>query len=1052
MDGRSYQMGPRKWPGYFITAYGIAVKHGFVGSEEEWLESLRGPMGERVVFRYEEEIDQLQWKYELEEESAWRELIDLEALRGSIVQSTVEEVEKYREQAKDFKDAAEKSAGMAGDAAEAAESSKQNAAGSASAALNARSGAEEARKEAESARDAAAGSATAADRSAADASRSAREAAESLAQLNNQVELAEAARAGAEAARDEAKASEEAAGQSKDAALEAQTAAAGSRAAAKASEDAAAQSAEGAETAKNDAVAARAAAERARDEAHGSATAAFENATAASESAEAAERSRQSIEDMTVSAETLEPGADAAVTKSTGEDGVTHLKFGLPRGEKGEKGDPGRDGTGAGDMLASVYDPDGDGRITSAERADTAGNAENLGGKKPEDYMLSSEKGANGGVATLGEDGKIPASQLPVMDYIPTSEKGSPDGVATLGEDGKVPASQLPEMDYIPTSEKGANGGVATLGEDGKVPASQLPEMDYIPTSEKGSPDGVATLGENGKVPASQLPIVSLDKGGTGAGDAPAAVANLISALESLEDGGLAVDDLVGLLDADAQAGKSVTLQTLATYLGSIFGFPNAGFEAMDLKIIKQPDKRVYKVGDPFDPTGMEAEVTYKNGITAIVKTGLTFDPPGGLTLDDTEVTVSFKAGPKVSAKQLIIVSAEDDVVVGVMWDTNNQSTALTRLSYDNDPNHYSTVGRIAEPQAAVGDGAGSSPFDCIAPWNGMEKYRLVDDNNTLKIIRRGDLSYDENQAEIMVWVPEFYYKTIYDETGGKWYWYISPKERGGFSKHPGSGRFVARFTATGVDATSRRGFASHDTPRNFRDHAKNRSGIWRKSWYVWDFALWSAINMLLLVEYADWDSQKVIGAGNSNSEKSSEQDPGKTRDMTYHTGSVGNRSSGTFAIQYRNIENLWGNANQFVDGVRIDATPDPDDAGSIVGVYVCLDPEKYAADGTSGYTFTGQSWDNNAFNKTGWISRLFYSPVADWSFLPDVTGTGGSGSTYIPDFYDFGQTNSFVVGGSLAALFNTAGAWRCYYTYGNDRGGTARAMFIPQSPDQIPT
>ena len=31
------------WEGYYYSAYGIAVKHGFTGTEEEWLESLRGP-------------------------------------------------------------------------------------------------------------------------------------------------------------------------------------------------------------------------------------------------------------------------------------------------------------------------------------------------------------------------------------------------------------------------------------------------------------------------------------------------------------------------------------------------------------------------------------------------------------------------------------------------------------------------------------------------------------------------------------------------------------------------------------------------------------------------------------------------------------------------------------------------------------------------------------------------------------------------------------------------------------------------------------------------
>ena len=42
---------------------------------------------------------------------------------------------------------------------------------------------------------------------------------------------------------------------------------------------------------------------------------------------------------------------------------------------------------------------------------------------------------------------------------------------APLGEDGKVPAENLPDMAYAP------------LGEDGKVPAENLPDMAYIPTT-----------------------------------------------------------------------------------------------------------------------------------------------------------------------------------------------------------------------------------------------------------------------------------------------------------------------------------------------------------------------------------------------------------------------------------------------------------------------------------------------------------------------------------------------------------------------------------------
>ncbi len=38
-----------RWRGYYLTAYGIAVKHGFVGTEEEWLETLKGIPGEQGI-------------------------------------------------------------------------------------------------------------------------------------------------------------------------------------------------------------------------------------------------------------------------------------------------------------------------------------------------------------------------------------------------------------------------------------------------------------------------------------------------------------------------------------------------------------------------------------------------------------------------------------------------------------------------------------------------------------------------------------------------------------------------------------------------------------------------------------------------------------------------------------------------------------------------------------------------------------------------------------------------------------------------------------------
>ena len=47
-------------------------------------------------------------------------------------------------------------------------------------------------------------------------------------------------------------------------------------------------------------------------------------------------------------------------------------------------------------------------------------------------------------------------------------------GLASVGEDGKVPEEEIPELPYIPSSQKGQAGGVATLGADGQIAPSQV--------------------------------------------------------------------------------------------------------------------------------------------------------------------------------------------------------------------------------------------------------------------------------------------------------------------------------------------------------------------------------------------------------------------------------------------------------------------------------------------------------------------------------------------------------------------------------------------------
>lgn len=65
-----------------------------------------------------------------------------------------------------------------------------------------------------------------------------------------------------------------------------------------------------------------------------------EHAETASRMAAAAEKSAEAVLDMEVQAESLPEGYEATVMK-TAEDGVVRLKFGIPAGQKGDRGDPG---------------------------------------------------------------------------------------------------------------------------------------------------------------------------------------------------------------------------------------------------------------------------------------------------------------------------------------------------------------------------------------------------------------------------------------------------------------------------------------------------------------------------------------------------------------------------------------------------------------------------------------------------------------------------------------------------------------------------------------
>lgn len=343
--------------------------------------------------------------------------------------------------------------------------------------------------------------------------------------------------------------------------------------------------------------------------------------------------------------------------------------------------------------------------------------------------------------------------------------------------------------------------------------------------------------------------------------------------------------------------------------------------------------------------------------------------------------------------------------VFGVSWDSSNPSTALTRLTKANYPNKLVTVDITTEPVPAVGTGSGSSPFDSYMPWMGMEEYNII--NTSGKVLnKKGESGFTRTNISVpvMVKIPEFYYKI--ERVGSIFRYYVADGPVDGLSLHPGSGdNYLGRYEA-GEASSGTMGLilASYSgttpsvskTRSTFRDYARNMAS----GFQLRDIAAWCAYDLLYLVEYADWDSQKKIGQGLSNNP--SVNKTGLTDAMVYHTGRA--HSGDNAAVQYRGVENPWGNVREWVDGINFQNRT----------AYICTDPTKYADDTTANYTSTGVTLSST----TGWIKGLGLSTDFPWAYLPNEPG--GSSTTYIPDYmYSGGGWRVLNVGGSYSKRLN---------------------------------
>ena len=269
-----------------------------------------------------------------------------------------------------------------------------------------------------------------------------------------------------------------------------------------------------------------------------------------------------------------------------------------------------------------------------------------------------------------------------------------------------------------------------------------------------------------------------------------------------------------------------------------------------------------------------------------------------------------------------------------------------------------------------------------------MKRYNVID----------GAIAYSEDDAgfsmtdyDTVVYIPPFYYAAYKDEANTKWRWSISPVEKEGYALHPGSGRYIGRYHTSGDNTAvfSKSGVQPlvSTSRTNFRTYSHNKGD----NWWMIDIATWSALQLLFLVEFADFHSQNKLGKGYG----SSSQALGSTDAAVYHTYNGGNTTN-----QYRWIEQPWGRCYDWVDGFMASAR----------ACYL----------GTNNSTFTDATTNLKAADVTlpssQYITGFGYSNKFPWAMLPDAA-SGGSASTYVPDYVNSDSgARALCVGGSYGS------------------------------------
>ena len=398
----------------------------------------------------------------------------------------------------------------------------------------------------------------------------------------------------------------------------------------------------------------------------------------------------------------------------------------------------------------------------------------------------------------------------------------------------------------------------------------------------------------------------------------------------------------------------------------------------------------------------------------------------------------------KVEGKQ----SKDGMLVYGVKRNTNSTSTAWERVG-----NSIGLEANAVLPASSttVADTGVVNDFDNIYPWSEIKSYNY--NANTRKVTAwYGDANFkfDGSNGEVLTYIPGFYYKR--EVVDGVEYQYISKYEQEGYSysepfsvgRYKMSGGTDAHHTSTGGGSnTSNKnsnGYielmktiapgapggtienvftgksisgaypSAHANLPTFRESASKLG----TDFSILDYHYY-VLQMLYLIEYADYDSQSLLGKGVTENDGAITM--GGTNSLGMKSGCLVN--DGKHSMIYRGIEDIYGNTLDFLDGINI----------KNYQAYINYDFTTYKSDVFDG-NYKALGYVNKSFGDNvgfAYITKLGYDSNNPLIGLPteiDTTNTDINNPSGIKDVYGAALGDKILFVGGAYNVSNSAGLW----------------------------